>query len=177
MVAINKKACITNRTKRVLVYKNKFPTNQREPTYIWKLKRRMMRGGNYQTISNIVTKALILIKEQIPQAQSEGSINFLVKAMTVLEPKFFLRTTRKSGRKFFIPCPCRSERRIFYAVKFFVESVRVLAKRDGIGNSVAIMRECINILIRKDSDAIRKKVGFIQNVFKYKPARRFLRNV
>src|SRR5271156_4123906 len=78
------------------------------------------RKGNRSYIFNQIFLALVYLKEI---TRCSSSVELVENAVRILEPPMECRRTRKSGRPFYIPVPCRSARRQSLAVRFLWSGV------------------------------------------------------
>lgn len=154
----------------------KYFSNFTNNEYLYRLIQLMMRHGKYSTVYRIVILSLIFLKETVPNLHS--SVKYMEMAIRRLEPTFYLRKQKKSKYTFFIPAPCRPNRRTFFAIKFLIETAKSISKREGLNLSYAIVRECMDVVKNnRYCESIRKKKEFLKNVLKYRYSTRFLKRL
>jgi ribosomal protein S7 len=140
-----------------------------------KLVNVAMRSGNKATIFNKIFLSLVYMKETFVECKSSRVI--LDLTIKKLEPPFDLKRLKKSGRTVFIPVPCRPKRRMFLAIKFFLNGVRNRNKRTRGGLSWAFTCEVRDLVNKKYKDCYSFKCRneFVKNILKYSKSVKFLK--
>jgi len=86
---------------------------------LYKFSTIFIKTGKKAVALSVIRKLLILVKEMLLVKSSVAFVNY---ALSLVEPSVDIRKTRSGGRLFFVPIPCRSNRKIFLATAFFFRS-------------------------------------------------------
>ena len=136
------------------------------------------RCGKRAYIFNQVFLALVYLKEI---THCISSIELLESAVRVLEPPMECRKTRRSGRPFYIPVPCRAARRQSLGIRFLWYGVLQRSQKDQSNLAWSLVVEVLNLVGRTHQHRLQtlsylKRTDFLENVTQYLNASRFLNN-
>jgi len=127
------------------------------------------RNGRRSYIFNQVYLALVYLKEL---TKCSSSVELLEGAVRVLEPPMECRRTRRSGRPFFIPSPCRAARRQSLAIHFLWEGVLQRSRKEQQDFSWALVVEIMNLMCRtlnerRTTYSFVRRIEFLEVVTQY----------
>jgi len=132
-----------------------------------------IKTGRKAVVLDVIRKLLILIKETL---LVKSSVTFVNYALSLVEPPVDIRKTRSGGRLFFVPIPCRSNRKIFLATKFFLEAVAARKKNLRCSLEYAMLLELNDIIRNKACLSLRKKKELMLQASRYKASARFIKS-
>jgi len=138
-----------------------------------KLVTVLMKDGKKASAYRIVQGFLILVKEKMHVI---SSVNFLDSIISMLEPTFYLKKTKRGGRVLFVPTPCRQNKRMFFGIKFFLEGVFFKKKQHSCSLEYAMFLESQDIFFKRQCVSMKKKIELMNQIFSYKSSSRFLSN-
>jgi len=95
-------------------------------------------------------------------------------AFSLIEPSVDIRKTRSGGRLFFVPIPCRPNRKIFLATAFFLEAVKMRKKHLRCPLEYAMFLELNDIVRNKQCLSLKRKKELMLQAGKYKASVKFL---
>jgi ribosomal protein S7 len=165
---------------RHLIYKRTFPRFNmclsRRSSILNRLVGVGTRNGHRSYIFNQVYLALVYLKEL---TRCSSSVELLEGAVRVLEPPMECRRTRRSGRPFFIPSPCRAARRQSLGVRFLWDGVIQRSRKEQQDFSWALVIEIMNLMCRtikerRTTYSFVYRTEFLDTVTQYMPSARFL---
>jgi ribosomal protein S7 len=130
-----------------------------------------IKTGKKAVALSVIRKLLILVKETLLVKSSVAFVNY---ALSLVEPSVDIRKTRSGGRLFFVPIPCRSNRKIFLATAFFLEAVKLRKKNLRCPLEYAMFLELNDIVRNKQCLSLRRKKELMLQAGKYKASVKFL---
>lgn len=133
------------------------------------------KNGKKLKAELLMISIILLIRSKLKCRHPFAIINI---SFDILEPYYYLRRFRRSGRVFLIPAPVVKRKRSFFAIGFLIKSIEIQRKVSSDNLCELFSNEIIllfNRRTRNNCQSLKMKRDFIMEVFSRRFSCRFLR--